>query len=226
MRTIRKQTLLRAGAALVPAILALTLLAACLPVRTEITQLTAEDLDSTDPREALVLEEMEDGESTWGTVSRVCRTGLLGAEETYYLVPYLRTQVRDVGTAGSSDWVLEPGLLVLAWQGGQPAEPDRATLEASLLRAEADENTLFFAQQSNLLEQELPSLTWKEAGEEGLSHFIMLSAATKNSALEENARCLCRTEWTGAWRLEMGWGKSVEMAFSLASDAPYVGNVS
>jgi len=75
------------------------------------------------------------------------------------------------------------------------------------------------------LEQELPSLIWKEAGEEGLSHFIMLSAATKNSALEENARCLCRTEWTGAWRLEMGWSKSVEMAFSLASDAPYVGNV-
>ena len=144
MRTIRKQTLLRAGAALVPAILALTLLAACLPVRTEITQLTAEDLDSTDPKEALVLAEMEDEESTWGTVSRVCRTGLLGAEETYYLVPYLRTQVRDVGTAGSSDWFLEPGLLVLAWQGEQPAEPDRATLEASLLRAEADENTLFF----------------------------------------------------------------------------------
>lgn len=75
------------------------------------------------------------------------------------------------------------------------------------------------------MEQELPSLTCKEAGEEGLSHFIMLSAATKNSALEENARCLCRTEWTGAWSLEMGWGKSVEMAFSLASDAPYVGNV-
>lgn len=210
MRTIRKQTLLRAGAALVPAILALTLLAACLPVRTEITQLTAEDLDSTDPKEALVLAEMEDEESTWGTVSRVCRTGLLGAEETYYLVPYLRTQVRDVGTAGSSYWVLEPGLLVLAWQGEQPAE--------------ADENTLFFYQQSNRLEQELPSLTCKEAGEEGLSHFIMLSAATKDSALEENARCLCRTEWTGAWSLEMGWGKSVEMAFSLASDAPYVGN--
>ena len=53
----------------------------------------------------------------------------------------------------------------------------------------------------------------------------MLSAATKNSTLEENARCLCRTEWTGAWRLEMGWGKSVEMVFSLESDAPYVGNV-
>lgn len=224
MRSIRKQTLLRAGAALIPAILALTLLAACLPVRTEITQLAAEDLDSSDYKEALILAEMEDEASTWGTVSRVCRTGLLGAEETYYLVPYLRTQVRDVGTAGSSDWFVEPGLLVLAWQGEQPAEPDRAALETSILRAEVDENTLFFAQQSNRLEQELPSLTWKEMGEEKLSHFIKLSAVTKNSALEENARCLCRTEWAGAWRLEMGWGKSVEMAFSLASDAPYVGN--
>lgn len=224
MRSIRKQTLLRAGAALIPAILALTLLAACLPVRTEITQLAAEDLDSSDYKEALILAEMEDEASTWGTVSRVCRTGLLGAEETYYLVPYLRTQVRDVGTAGSSDWFVEPGLLVLAWQGEQPAEPDRAALETSILRAEVDENTLFFAQQSNRLEQELQSLTWKEMGEEKLSHFIKLSAVTKNSALEENARCLCRTEWAGAWRLEMGWGKSVKMAFSLASDAPYVGN--
>lgn len=224
MRSIRKQTLLRAGAALIPAILALTLLAACLPVQTEITQLAAEDLDSSDYKEALILAEMEGEASTWGTVSRVCRTGLLGAEETYYLVPYLRTQVRDVGTAGSSDWFVEPGLLVLAWQGEQPAEPDRAALETSILRAEVDENTLFFAQQSNRMEQELPSPTWKEMGEEKLSHFIKLSAVTKNSALEENARCLCRTEWAGVWRLEMGWGKSVEMAFSLASDAPYVGN--
>lgn len=119
MRTIRKQTLLRAGAALVPAILALTLLAACLPVRTEITQLTAEDLDSTDPKEALVLAEMEDEESTWGTVSRVCRTGLLGAEETYYLVPYLRTQVRVWAPPGSSDWFLEPGCW--SWPGRRAA---------------------------------------------------------------------------------------------------------
>lgn len=118
--------------------------------------LTAEDLNPGDPREAAVLEALENlcGDAVCGTVHQVRLPRLWGADETFYLTPFLEWEIGDVGTAGSSDWYLMPGVLALAWRGGEAIEPRKVSLEASTLQIEADGNT-YLLWEGNSLQQRL-----------------------------------------------------------------------
>ena len=227
MRTIPKEKARRCGAAALFAVLILALLAACLPGRVEIVCSEASALDGSDPRQAAVLAALEDLDMDvqCGPVSVVRKPRLLLPDETWILVPYLGLSVRDVGTAGGTDWGVFPGLLALAWRGEEAAEPKAVTLEASVLRAEADENTWFFHEETHTLKESVPGLSWKEAEGGALWHALWFSVATLDSTREANRDCLCRCVWEGAWSLQTGWNKTVEVAFSLEADAAYLGNV-
>lgn len=186
--------------------------------------LTAEDLNPGDPREAAVLEALENlcGDAVCGTVHQVRLPRLWGADETFYLTPFLEWEIGDVGTAGSSDWYLMPGVLALAWRGGETIEPRKVSLEASTLQIEADGNT-YLLWEGNSLQQRLEALSWQD-GEDGLRHHVQTYAATKDSAREKNADCLCRVAWEGAWSLRTGGNQSVEMHFSLEDRISYRNN--
>ena len=227
MKAISRRKLLRSAAAALFAVLALALLAACLPGRVEIVYTEAFALDGDDPRQAAVLAALEDLEmdAQCGPVSVVTKPHLLLPDETWILVPYLGLSLRDVGTAGSTDWSMVPGLLALAWRGEAPAAPKAAALEASVLRAEADGNTWFFYEETHAPEEALPALTWKDAEGGELRHTLMFSVATLDSTQEANKDRLCRCVWEGAWSLRTGWNKTVEVAFSLEASAAYLGNV-
>ena len=225
MRTIPKEKVRRGVSAALFAVLVLALLAACLPGRVELVHTEVSALDGGDPRQAAVLAALEDLDAQYGPVSVVQKPHLLLPDETWILVPYLNLSVRDVGTAGGADWGVFPGLLALAWRGEEAAEPKAVTLEASVLRAEADENTWFFHEETHTLEESLPGLSWKEAEGGALWHALWFSVATLDSTREANRDCLCRCVWEGAWSLQTGWNKTVEVAFSLEADAAYLGNV-
>lgn len=224
MRATRKRRLVQAGGILASVACILLLLTVLLPGRVELTQLTVEDLSPDDPKEAVVLEALGDlyEGAACGTVYRVRELRLLGADETVYLVPYLEREIRDVGTAGNSDWWLRPGLLALAWRGEEAIEPEQITLEASTLQIEADANT-YLLWEGNSLEQKLEALSWRDA-EDGLRYYVETRAATKDSAQEENADCLCHVTWEGAWSLRMHWNQSLEMRFFLEDRVSYRNN--
>ena len=225
MKAIPKEKVRRSVSAVLFAVLVLALLAACLPGRVEIVHTEVSALDGGDPRQAAVLAALEDLDAQYGPVSVVQKPHLLLPDETWILVPYLGLSVRDVGTAGSADWGVFPGLLALAWRGEEAAEPKAVTLEASVLRAEADENTWFFHEETHTLEESLPGLSWKEAEGGALWHALWFSVATLDSTREANRDCLCRCVWEGAWSLRTGWNKTVEVAFSIEASAAYLGNV-
>lgn len=225
MKAIPKEKVRRSVSAVLFAVLVLALLAACLPGRVEIVHTEVSALDGGDPRQAAVLAALEDLDAQYGPVSVVQKPHLLLPDETWILVPYLGLSVRDVGTAGSADWGVFPGLLALAWRGEEAAEPKAVTLEASVLRAEADENTWFFSEGAHTLEESLPALAWKDAEGEDLRHTLIFSAVTLDSTQEANKDCLCRCVWEGAWSLRTGWNKTVEVAFSIEASAAYLGNV-
>ena len=140
MRTIPKEKVRRCGAVALFAVLALALLAVCLPGRVELVHTEVSALDGGDPRQAAVLATLEDLDMDvqCGPVSVVRKPRLLLPDEMWILVPYLGLSVGDVGTAGGTDWGVFPGLLALAWRGEEAAEPKAVTLEASVLRAEAE----------------------------------------------------------------------------------------
>lgn len=225
MRAIPKEKVRRGAAAALFAVLVLALLAACLPGRVELVHTEVSALDGGDPRQAAVLAALEDLDAQYGPVSVVQKPHLLLPDETWILVPYLNLSVRDVGTAGGADWGVFPGLLSLAWRGEEAAEPRAVTLEPSVLRAEADENTWFFSEDAHTLEESLPALTWKDAEGGDLRHALTFSAVTLDSTQEANRDCLCRCVWEGAWSLRTGWNKTVEVAFSIEASAAYLGNV-
>lgn len=225
MRTIPKEKVRRGVSAALFAVLVLALLAACLPGRVELVRTEVSALDGGDPRQAAVLAALEGLDAQYGPVSVVQKPHLLLPDETWILVPYLGLSVRDVGTAGSTDWGMAPGLLSLAWRGEEAAEPRAVTLEPSVLRAEADENTWFFSEDAHTLEESLPALTWKDAEGGDLRHALTFSAVTLDSTQEANRDCLCRCVWEGAWSLRTGWNKTVEVAFSIEASAAYLGNV-
>ena len=225
MRAIPKEKVRRGAAAALFAVLVLALLAACLPGRVELVHTEVSALDGGDPRQAAVLAALEDLDAQYGPVSVVQKPHLLLPDETWILVPYLNLSVRDVGTAGSTDWGMAPGLLSLAWRGEEAAEPRAVTLEPSVLRAEADENTWFFSEDAHTLEESLPALTWKDAEGGDLRHALTFSAVTLDSTQEADKDCLCRCVWEGAWSLRTGWNKTVEVAFSIEASAAYLGNV-
>ena len=217
MRTIPKEKVRRGVSAALFAVLVLALLAACLPGRVELVRTEVSALDGGDPRQAAVLAALEDLDAQYGPVSVV--------QKPHLLVPYLNLSVRDVGTAGSTDWGMAPGLLSLAWRGEEAVEPRAVTLEPSILRAEADENTWFFSEDAHTLEESLPALTWKDAEGGDLRHALTFSAVTLDSTQEADKDCLCRCVWEGAWSLRTGWNKTVEVAFSIEASAAYLGNV-
>ena len=225
MRAIPKEKVRRSVSAALFAVLVLALLAACLPGRVELVRTEVSALDGGDPRQAAVLAALEDLDAQYGPVSVVQKPHLLLPDETWILVPYLSLSVRDVGTAGSADWGIAPGLLSLAWRGEEAAEPRAVTLEPSVLRAEADENTWFFSEDAHTLEESLPALTWKDAEGGDLRHALTFSAVTLDSTQEADKDCLCRCVWEGAWSLRTGWNKTVEVAFSIEASAAYLGNV-
>lgn len=225
MRAIPKEKVRRGVSAALFAVLVLALLAACLPGRVELVRTEVSALDGGDPRQAAVLAALEDLDAQYGPVSVVQKPHLLLPDETWILVPYLNLSVRDVGTAGGADWGMAPGLLSLAWRGEEAVEPRAVTLEPSILRAEADENTWFFSEDAHTLEESLPALTWKDAEGEDLRHALTFSAVTLDSTQEADKDCLCRCVWEGAWSLRTGWNKTVEVAFSIEASAAYLGNV-
>ena len=225
MRTIPKEKVRRGVSAALFAVLVLALLAACLPGRVELVHTEVSALDGGDPRQAAVLAALEDLDAQYGPVSVVQKPHLLLPDETWILVPYLNLSVRDVGTAGGADWGMAPGLLSLAWRGEEAVEPRAVTLEPSILRAEADENTWFFSEDAHTLEESLPALTWKDAEGGDLRHALTFSAVTLDSTQEADKDCLCRCVWEGAWSLRTGWNKTVEVAFSIEASAAYLGNV-
>ena len=225
MRTIPKEKVRRGVSAALFAVLVLALLAACLPGRVELVRTEVSALDGGDPRQAAVLAALEDLDAQYGPVSVVQKPHLLLPDETWILVPYLNLSVRDVGTAGGADWGVFPGLLSLAWRGEEAVEPRAVTLEPSILRAEADENTWFFSEDAHTLEESLPALTWKDAEGGDLRHALTFSAVTLDSTQEADKDCLCRCVWEGAWSLRTGWNKTVEVAFSIEASAAYLGNV-
>ena len=225
MRAIPKEKVRRGVSAALFAVLVLALLAACLPGRVELVHTEVSALDGGDPRQAAVLAALEDLDAQYGPVSVVQKPHLLLPDETWILVPYLNLSVRDVGTAGGADWGMAPGLLSLAWRGEEAVEPRAVTLEPSILRAEADENTWFFSEDAHTLEESLPALTWKDAEGEDLRHALTFSAVTLDSTQEADKDCLCRCVWEGAWSLRTGWNKTVEVAFSIEASAAYLGNV-
>lgn len=225
MKAIPKEKVRRNVSAALFTVLVLALLAACLPGRVEIVHTEVSALDGGDPRQAAVLAALEDLDAQYGPVSVVQKPHLLLPDETWILVPYLSLSVRDVGTAGGTDWGMAPCLLALAWRGEEAAEPRAVTLEPSVLRAEADENTWFFSEDAHTLEESLPALTWKDAEEGDLRHTLIFSAVTLDSTQEANKDCLCRCVWEGAWSLRTGWNKTVEVAFSIEASAAYLGNV-
>lgn len=224
MDATRKRRLIQAGGILASVACILLLLAVLLPGRVELTQLTVEDLSPDDPKEAVVLEALGDlyEGAACGTVYRVREPRLLGADETFYLVPYLEWEIGDVGTAGGSDWWWTPGLLAFAWRGEEAIEPKRISLESSTLQIEADANT-YLLWEGNSLEQKLEALSWRDA-EDGLRYYVETRAATKDSAKEENADCLCHVTWEGAWSLRMHWNQSLEMRFFLEDRVSYRNN--
>ena len=225
MRTIPKEKVRRGVSAALFAVLVLALLAACLPGRVELVHTEVSALDGGDPRQAAVLAALEDLDAQYGPVSVVQKPHLLLPDETWILVPYLNLSVRDVGTAGGADWGVFPGLLSLAWRGEEAVGPRAVTLEPSILRAEADENTWFFSEDAHTLEESLPALTWKDAEGGDLRHALTFSAVTLDSTQEADKDCLCRCVWEGAWSLRTGWNKTVEVAFSIEASAAYLGNV-
>ena len=225
MRAIPKEKVRRGVSAALFAVLVLALLAACLPGRVELVRTEVSALDGGDPRQAAVLAALEDLDAQYGPVSVVQKPHQLLPDETWILVPYLNLSVRDVGTAGGADWGMAPGLLSLAWRGEEAVEPRAVTLEPSILRAEADENTWFFSEDAHTLEESLPALTWKDAEGEDLRHALTFSAVTLDSTQEADKDCLCRCVWEGAWSLRTGWNKTVEVAFSIEASAAYLGNV-
>ena len=225
MRAIPKEKVRRGVSAALFAVLVLALLAACLPGRVELVRTEVSALDGGDPRQAAVLAALEDLDAQYGPVSVVQKPHLLLPDETWILVPYLNLSVRDVGTAGGADWGMAPGLLSLAWRGEEAVEPRAVTLEPSILRAEADENTWFFSEDAHTLEESLPALTWKDAEGGDLRHALTFSAVTLDSTQEADKDCLCRCVWEGAWSLRTGWNKTVEVAFSIEASAAYLGNV-
>lgn len=225
MRTIPKEKVRRGVSAALFAVLVLALLAACLPGRVELVHTEVSALDGGDSRQAAVLAALEDLDAQYGPVSVVQKPHLLLPDETWILVPYLGLSVRDVGTAGGADWGVFPSLLALAWRGEEAAEPRAVTLEPSVLRAEADENTWFFSEDAHMLEESLPALTWKDAEGGDLRHALTFSAVTLDSTQEADKDCLCRCVWEGAWSLRTGWNKTVEVAFSIEASAAYLGNV-
>ena len=225
MRAIPKEKVRRGVSAALFAVLVLALLAACLPGRVELVRTEVSALDGGDPRQAAVLAALEDLDAQYGPVSVVQKPHLLLPDETWILVPYLNLSVRDVGTAGSTDWGMAPGLLSMAWRGEEAAEPRAVTLEPSVLRAEADENTWFFSEDAHTLEESLPALTWKDAEGGDLRHALTFSAVTLDSTQEADKDCLCRCVWEGAWSLRTGLNKTVEVAFSIEASAAYLGNV-
>ena len=225
MRAIPKEKVRRGVSAALFAVLVLALLAACLPGRVELVRTEVSALDGGDPRQAAVLAALDDLDAQYGPVSVVQKPHLLLPDETWILVPYLNLSVRDVGTAGGADWGVFPGLLSLAWRGEEAVEPRAVTLEPSILRAEADENTWFFSEDAHTLEESLPALTWKDAEGGDLRHALTFSAVTLDSTQEADKDCLCRCVWEGAWSLRTGWNKTVEVAFSIEASAAYLGNV-
>ena len=224
MGTTRKRRLIQAGGILASVACILLLLTVLLPGRVELTQLTAEDLNPDDPKEAAVLEALGDlyGGAVCGTVCQVRLPRLLGADETVYLVPCLEREIEDVGTAGDTTWRLMPGLLAFAWRGEETIEPKRITLESSTLQIEADGNT-YLLWEGNSLEQKLEALSWRDA-EDGLRYHVWARAATKDSAQEQNADCLCHAAWEGAWSLRTHWNQSLEMHFYLEDRVSYRNN--
>lgn len=160
----------------------------------------------------------------YGAIYTVTESYPIGRDTTYVFIPYLRGRVRDVGTAGSSDWTYEYGAVVMAWRGDKRIALEKIKFDADFTIT-ADDNTS--------LDFEGPSLTIAAKGkqpfaaEESRAFFTESHhAATINSTLEENRSCNATLRWEGVCTVPRTlFRPAVGVQFTVEAQLPYVGNM-
>lgn len=159
------------------------------------------------------------------TIHSVTVSYPIGRDTTYVFIPYLRGNIRDVGTAGSSNWTCEYGAVVMAWRGGKKIEVKKLHFDANFTTT-ADDNTVLNLEWPSQSTHVTGSRYDVHAEENRVSLWDSHRAATIDSTLEENKPCAATLRWEGECAVPRTLFKpAVGVQFSVEAQLPYVGNV-
>lgn len=149
---------------------------------------------------------------------------LFKKDQTTYVVPYIRANVDDVGTAGTSHWEFLLDVLVLDGEGNSLANGSwKYNQSASKFTVEADPNTVIYepsffdSDSGNVVSISLEKNKWSSMDE----HVFSIHASTRDSDQPRNVDSMASFRWESS--LSYGIGKAIP--FVVEANASYVNNV-
>jgi hypothetical protein len=215
---------------LVVIILALVL-AINIPIKTEVSTISVNELNEDDPYYGELAKEIRDTISKYsdnpvcfGQVYTLRAHYLLGNDKVVISVPYIATFIVDTGMAGNSGGSLWFNSLTTVWNGGKHKSLKIPSAKSSKCYVEADPNTYLnvWDYKRNYFETELNDKNNRDT--EGM-YYLYYDAVTKDTGIQPNAECTVSIRWDGKMVLPLGvfWHKSIP--FEVTASAKYLNNV-
>lgn len=215
---------------LVVIILALVL-AISIPIKTEVSTISVNELNEDDPYYGEMAKEIRDTISKYsgypvcfGQVYTLRAHYLLGNDKVVISAPYIAAYILDVGMAGNSGGSLWFNSLTTVWSGDKHKSLKIPPAKSSKCYVEADPNTCLNMQivNGNYFETELND---KNNLDTNGMYYLHYDAITEDSSIQPNAECTVFIRWDGKMVLPLGvfWHKSIP--FEVTASAKYLNNV-
>lgn len=150
---------------------------------------------------------------------------LIGAGDTVCFIPYVRSLLGDIGTAGTASWTFGCHMLVLTSNSASWERTDRFRIKASDFAVAADQNTVLknFEYEPGYGSQR--SVTLGPASGEGAELYtVQYNAITLDSSEAVNAECQAAFQWSGMILYAPGLIPRA-ISFTLNGSADYKNNV-
>lgn len=211
---MKKRTALIISAALCVSIWA----AACIPIHPQFQE-TAFDpsFQYYDALRAYFEQQEAAGPSEGDTVYLYTASSFAGKEQAVLFCPWVETSLRDVGTAGSSDWSVTLCFSAFSWDGRTlfPSQAARPGNSACVVRP--GKNTVLISPDHT---DEIPQAAW--GGNDALTFHV--HAATEDSAVSPNAPAAASARWSGEFYIRQTLWPSARAPFLAAAEGAYLSN--
>ena len=200
------------------------------PVKTERTVINVNQLNESDPYYDKLAKEIQNTiqENSEHPVFSdkayiLCVHNLLGNEKTVLSVPYMVSDIKDVGTAGTTQWTIQIKLLTLAWGQNEQNRLGKASVYSCKCTIKADPNTSLNSRlnNGNFMEVELNDRNREDTG----GYALNIGAAANNSAIQPNTKCSVSIHWEGKMALSLGVVTSKSLRFEVSASAEYINNL-
>jgi|GEM_PF-4679663 len=205
-------------------------LAINIPIKTEISTISVNELNEDDPYYGELAQEIRNtinyfsgNPVCFGQVYTLRAHYLFGNDKVVISVPYIAVAILDVGKAGNSGGTLWFNSLATVWSGDKHKSLKIPAVKSSKCYVEADSNTCLNMQvyKGNYFETELDNKTRDTDG----MYYLRFDATTKDTGVQPNAECTISIWWEGKLTLPLGvfWHKSIP--FEVIASAKYLNNV-